>query len=200
MKYLIPAVRIKIFMTILLGLAYPFLMTGISQVVFPRQANGDLLKRGDQIIGSKLIGQNFERVEYFWSRPSAISYNPLPSGGSNLGQTSQTLKDLVNERRLKIKSSHSDQIIEVPQDLLFASASGLDPHISPEAAHYQILRVAKARHMSEEQILNLIEQATEKRSLGFLGEPFVNVLVLNLALDKSQDIEAAPQLAPVIQK
>lgn len=186
MKYLMPAIRFKIFMTILLGLIYPFAMTGISQVIFPRQASGDFLSQGGQLVGSRLIGQNFERPEYFWPRPSAVNYNPLPSGGSNLGQTSQDLKKIVDERRAKLKAAHPDQTTEPPQDLLFASGSGLDPHISVEAAQYQLGRVARARHMSAEQIQRLILQETEERAFGILGETTVNVLALNLALDKNQ--------------
>lgn len=194
MKYIIPAIRFKIFMTILLGLIYPFAMTGITQVIFPRQVSGDFIYRGGQVIGSAKISQGFKKPEYFWPRPSAINYNPLPSGGSNLGQTSQDLKKAVDERRAQLKSAHPDQTIEPPQDLLFASASGLDPHISPEAAQYQISRVTKARNLNVEQVQQLVAQATEARQLGILGEPTVNVLKLNLALDKSQGIETAPTL------
>lgn len=197
MKYLMPAIRFKIFMTILLGLIYPFTITGVSQAIFPRQASGDFLSRGGQVVGSQLIAQSFEKPEYFWPRPSAINYNPLPSGGSNLGQATQALKSAVDERRAKLKAAHPDQSTEPPQDLLFASASGLDPHISPEAAQYQLQRVSKIRHISSEQLQGLIDQATDKRFLGILGEPTVNVLVLNLSLDKSQGIESAPVLAPI---
>jgi len=194
MKYIIPAIRLKIFMTILLGLIYPFAMTGITQVIIPRQASGDFIYRGGQVIGSTKISQSFKKPEYFWPRPSAINYNPLPSGGSNLGQASQDLKKAVDERRAQLKLAHPDQTIEPPQDLLFASASGLDPHISPEAARYQISRVAKARNLNVEQVQQLVAQATESRQLGIFGEPTVNVLELNLALDKSQGIETAPTM------
>ena len=184
MKYLIPALRFKLFMTLLLGLIYPFAMTGISQVIFPRQASGDFLSRdGKIIIGSKLIGQNFEKPEYFWPRPSAVGFN-LPSGGSNLGPTSADLKKTFEERRLKMKAAHPDQTAEPPQELLFASGSGVDPQISPEAALYQASRIAKARTMPVEQIQKMIQQMTEERQLGILGERTVNVLVLNLALDQ----------------
>lgn len=197
MKYVMPAIRFKIFMTILLGLIYPFTMTGIAQVIFPRQSSGDFITRGGQVVGSAKISQGFEKPEYFWPRPSAIAYNPLPSGGSNQGQASQDLKKIVDERRTKLKSAHPDQIGEPPQDLLFASASGLDPHISPEAARYQIQRVAKARQLTVEPVQKLIAEATRQRQWGLFGEPTVNVLELNLALDRSQGIEAAPILAPV---
>lgn len=185
MKYFMPALRFKIFMTILLGLIYPFMMTGVSQVIFPTQANGDIISVGGQVVGSKLIGQNFEKPEYFWPRPSAISYNPQPSGGSNLGQASSALKQAVDERRTKLKSAHPDQTIEPPQDLLFASASGLDPHISVEAATYQLKRVAKARSLDPVQVQKMIDDVTESRQFGILGEKTVNVLALNLALDRS---------------
>ncbi len=190
MKYVIPAIRFKLFMTLLLGLIYPFAMTGISQTLFPRQASGDFLIRGGQVIGSRLIAQKFERSNYFWSRPSGVGYNPLPSGGSNLGQASADLKKVVDERKAKLQASHPDQMGEPPQDLLFASGSGLDPHISPAAAQYQLQRVAKARNMSIEQVQKLIEQATEGRQFGILGEPTVHVLTLNMALDRIQGIEA----------
>lgn len=187
MKYFMPALRFKIFMTVLLGLIYPFMMTGISQVVFPTQASGDFVSRGGVVVGSKLIGQNFEKPEYFWPRPSAISYNPQPSGGSNLGQTSAALKLAVEERRAKLKAAHPEQTIEPPQDLLFASASGLDPHISFEAATYQLQRVAKARALDSAQVQKMIDGVTESRQFGILGEKTVNVLELNLALDKAKE-------------
>lgn len=182
-KYIIPALRFKIFMTILLGLIYPFTMTGIAKILFHDQASGQFIERNNQVIGSALIGQSFQKNEYFWPRPSAINYNPLPSGGSNLGQASQDLKKVVDERRARLKAAHSDQIIDPPQDLLFASASGLDPHISPEAALYQMQRVAMARKLSLEQVKMLIDQASEQRQWGLFGEPTVNVLLLNLSLD-----------------
>lgn len=196
MKYIMPAIRFKLFMIVLLGLIYPFAMTGISQVIFPRQASGDFLNRGGQVVGSRLIAQKFEKPEYFWSRPSGVDYNPLPSGGSNQGQASADLKKVVDERKVKLKAAHPDQTGEPPQDLLFASGSGIDPHISPGAAQYQLQRVAKARNITFEQVQKLIDQASEGRQLGILGEPTVNVLALNLSLDKAQGIETAPVLAP----
>ena len=199
MKYWMPAIRFKILMTILLGLAYPFVITGISQAALPRQANGDFVSRGGQLVGSVLIAQNFEKEVYFWPRPSAVGHNPLPSGGSNLGQASQALKEVVDGRRAKLKAAHLDQAGEPPQDLLFASASGLDPHISPEAAQYQLNRVVKARNLSAEQVQKLVNDASEPRQLGIFGEPTVNVLALNVALDKAQGIESAPVLAPVAE-
>lgn len=186
MKYLMIALRFKIFMMILLGLAYPLTMTGITQVLFRDQATGSFITRNGQIVGSKLIAQNFEKAEYFWPRPSAVGFNPLPSGGSNLGPAASTLKQTVDERRTKLKAAHPDETVEPPQDLLFASASGLDPQISPEAANYQLQRVAKARGMDTAQVQKLVDEMTEQRQLGILGEKTVNVLMLNLALDKAQ--------------
>lgn len=190
MKYLMPALRFKIFMTIVLGLIYPFAMTGITQTIFPTQSKGDFISRDGQIVGATLIGQNFEGPNYFWSRPSAIGYNPLPSGGSNLGQGSAALKETVDGRLAKLKAAHPDQSGEPPQDLLFASASGLDPHISPAAAQYQVTRIAKARNLNTEQVQNLIATATQPRAFGILGEPTVNVLALNLALDATAGVDS----------
>jgi K+-transporting ATPase ATPase C chain len=187
-----PAIRFKLFMIVLLGFLYPFVMTGISQAIFPRQASGDFLTRGGQVVGSRLIAQKFEKSEYFWSRPSAVDYNPLPSGGSNLGPASTDLKKIVDERKTKLKAAHPEQTVEPPHNLLFASGSGLDPHISPAAAQYQLQRVAKARNITNEKVQSLIEQASEGRQFGILGEARVNVLVLNMALDTAQGIESAP--------
>lgn len=188
MKYIIPALRFKIFMTILLGLVYPLTMTGISQWIFPKQSHGDLVSQGGVIVGSQWLSQKFQNVNYFWSRPSVGDYNPLPSGGSNLGPTSQDLKKIFEERKSKLQAAHPEQKMDPPQDLLFASASGLDPHISLQAAFYQAQRVAQSRHMSIDQVNQLIRKATEGRSLGFLGEPRVHVLSLNLSLDQFQDL------------
>lgn len=196
MKYIMPAIRLQIFMTIFLGLLYPFAMTGVSQVLFSDQANGSIVSRGGQVVGSISIAQNFEKLEYFWPRPSAVSYSPMPSGASNLGQASADLKKTVDDRRAKLKAAHPAQQNEPPQDLLFASASGLDPHITPEAAEYQMQRVAQARNLDVQEVQKLVKQATNGRQFGILGEPTVNVLVLNLALDKSQGIETAPTLLP----
>ena len=196
MKQLLISIRYMIFMTLLLGLAYPFLVTGLAQVLFPKQASGDFVSRSGQLVGSRLIAQNFEKKEYFWPRPSAVGFNPLSSGGSNLGQASQSLKKAYDELKTKMKSAHPEQQGEPPQDMLFASSTGLDPHVSPEAAHYQLNRVSKARNLQPEAVEKLIEQATEGRQLGILGEPTVNILVLNMLLDKSQGIEGAPVLAP----
>ena len=186
MKYFMTALRFKIFMIVLLGLVYPFMMTGISQVIFPAQANGDFLSRDGVIVGAKLIGQNFEKPEYFWPRPSTVGYNPQPSGGSNLGLASEVLKKIVEERRAKLKAAHPYTTEEPPQDLLFASGSGLDPHISAEAAQYQLQRVAQTRNVDKAVVQKLLDEVTESRQLGILGEKTVNVLVLNMALDKKR--------------
>ena len=183
MKNLFIAIRFKIFMLLLLGIFYPFLMTGLAQWLLPRQSNANWVFVNGTRVGSSLIGQNFEKKEYFWPRPSAINYNPLPSGGSNLGQMTQDLKKIVEERKNKLKSLHPDQVEEPPQDLLFASGSGLDPHISVEAALYQLKRVALARNLDLEKVKILVEQFTEGRQLGLFGDPKVNVLSLNIALD-----------------
>lgn len=196
MKYLMPAIRMMVFMTILLGLVYPLVMTGLTQFFFPQQSSGSFVSRGGQIVGSTSIAQNFEKLEYFWPRPSAAGYNPMPSGGSNLSQTSQDLKKTVDERKAKLKAAHLEQPGEPPQDLLFASSSGLDPHISPAAAEYQIQRVAKARNMEVQDVENLVTQSTRAPQLGIFGEPIVNVLALNMALDKSQGNQNAPTLVP----
>ncbi|MGZ3723404.1 MAG: potassium-transporting ATPase subunit KdpC [Bdellovibrionales bacterium] len=184
MKNLISSLRLLLFMTVLVGFVYPFAITSLAQIFFKAQAGGSLIAKDGNTVGSKLIAQKFSKPGYFWSRPSAVDFNPLPSGGSNLGQANATLKTQVEERRTALKSANPRQGDQpVPQDLLFASGSGLDPHISPEAADYQVARVAQARLLNAQQVKSLVEAATEKRQFGFLGEPRVNVLKLNLALD-----------------
>jgi K+-transporting ATPase ATPase C chain len=196
MKDLIVSVRMYLFWTLLLGLAYPLLVTGLAQGLFSRQAHGGILSRGGQSIGAELIAQKFEGAKYFWSRPSAVDFNPLPSGGSNAAPTSEALRAGVVELRKKLKAAHPTQTGEPPQDLLFASASGLDPHISPEAAEYQLARVATARQMTGEAVRALVAQSSLGRQFGIFGERRVNVLTLNLALDNAQGITAAPTPAP----
>jgi K+-transporting ATPase ATPase C chain len=182
-----PALRINIFLTILLGVAYPLAVTGVSQLIFPHQANGSLITRGDQVIGSELIGQNFTRPEYFQPRPSAAGsdgYDPTASGGFNYGPTNQKLIDRVKASVDKFHKENPDYQGPIPADMLTGSGSGLDPDISPASAQAQAPRVAKARGISADQLNQLVAQYTKSADLGLLGEPRVNVLKLNLALDQ----------------
>ncbi len=182
-----PALRINIFLTILLGVGYPLAITGISQIVFPHQANGSLITKNGQVIGSDLIGQNFTKPEYFQPRPSAAGndgYDATASGGSNYGATNQKLIDRMKASVDKFHKDNPDYHGPIPADLLTASASGLDPDISPASAQVQIARVAKARGISADQLSQLVAQYTKAPDLGLLGEPRVNVLKLNLALDQ----------------
>ncbi len=187
-EQILPGLRIKIFMTLLLGVIYPLAITGICQVFFPHQANGSLITSGGKVIGSELIGQNFSRPEYFQPRPSAAGsdgYDPTSSGGSNYGPTNQKLIDRVKASVEKFRKDNPDYQGPIPADLLTASASGLDPHISPASAEAQAPRVAKARGVAVEQVNRLMAQFTERPDLGILGEPRVNVLRLNLELDRT---------------
>lgn len=184
---ILPGLRLKLFMTILLGVVYPLVITGICQAVFPHQANGSLLAPGGKVIGSELIGQNFTKPEYFQPRPSAAGndgYDATASGGSNLGPTNRKLIDRVTASIERFRKDNPDHRGPIPADLLTSSASGLDPHISPASAEAQAPRVAKARGVSLEQMTRLIAQHTESPDLGLLGEPRVNVLTLNVALDR----------------
>lgn len=175
-------VRMFLWMTFLTGIVYPLLITAIAQLTMKRKADGDFVIVKEQRVGAKLIAQKFESDKYFWARPSAIDYNPLPSGGSNLGPTSAALKRTVQERMEKLAKAHGAEETEIPRELLFASGSGLDPHISLDAAYFQMERVAKARAMEQNDVKQLIDHLAIKRSLGFLGEPCINVLILNKAL------------------
>lgn len=180
-----PAVIMVILFTLITGGVYPLLVTGIAQVVFPAQANGSLITVGEQRVGSELIGQTFTDPAYFWSRPSAtgpVPYNAAASSGSNLGPTNPNLLETIQARVAALQMADPGNELPVPIDLVTASASGLDPHISPAAAEYQVERVAQARGLSIEQVHTFVQQHTEGRQLG-LGEPRVNVLELNLALD-----------------
>jgi potassium-transporting ATPase KdpC subunit len=184
-KQLKTAAVMLLWLTIITGLLYPLLITGIAQVIFARQADGSLIDRGGELVGSVLIGQANQDPRYFWPRPSAVGYDPLPSGATNWGPTSAPLAAAVVQRAAAIRQAHHlPADAPIPNDLLFASASGLDPHISPAAARLQIDRVAAARHQDPTQVADLVQRHIEGPQLGFLGQPRVNVLLLNLALDE----------------
>jgi K+-transporting ATPase KdpC subunit len=181
-----------VLLTVLTGLIYPLLVTGLAQVLFPSLANGSLIQQGGKVVGSKLIGQNFSGEKYFWGRPSATSNSPYNaydgktltgSSGSNLGPLSQTLVDTVQARVDFLNKAEAPNTRLIPVDLVTASGSGLDPDISVSAAYYQVPRVASARGLSEEIVLALVDKFIENRQYGLFGEPRVNVLMLNLALD-----------------
>jgi potassium-transporting ATPase KdpC subunit len=192
-----PAIVLVVALTLITGLIYPLVMTGLAQVLFPRQANGSLVEQGGKVVGSALIGQPFTGEAYFHGRPSATtkpdpndatktvdaSYNAANSGGSNLGPTNKALIERVKGEVDKLKEQNPSA--QVPIDLVTTSGGGLDPHITPQAALFQVPRVAKARSMPEDRIRQLVDQNTEGRTLGLLGEPRVNVLALNMALDRA---------------
>jgi K+-transporting ATPase ATPase C chain len=192
-----PAIVLVVALTLITGLVYPLVMTGLAQVLFPRQASGSLIEQGGKVVGSALIGQPFTGEAYFHGRPSATtkpdpndatktvdaSYNAANSGGSNLGPTNKALIERVKGEVDKLKEQNPSA--QVPIDLVTTSGGGLDPHITPQAALFQVPRVAKARSMPEDRIRQLVDQNTEGRTLGLLGEPRVNVLALNMALDRA---------------
>jgi K+-transporting ATPase ATPase C chain len=187
LAHLRPALLLLLVLTLLTGIAYPLAVNGIAQVVFPRQANGSLVRRGDVVVGSELVGQTFSDPKWFWSRPSATSpaYNGGASSGSNLGPTNPALAEAVAARVAALRAADPGNTAAVPADLVTTSASGLDPHISVAAAQYQAARVARVRGIAPATVDDLIGSNTEGRLLGLLGEPRVSVLALNLALDKA---------------
>jgi K+-transporting ATPase ATPase C chain len=186
-QQLLPGLRMMLVLTVLTGLIYPLAVTGLCQMLFYDKANGSLITVNDHVVGSSLIGQNFSKAGYFQPRPSAAGndgYDGTASGGSNLGPTNQKLIDRVKASVEKFHKENPYYTGELPADLVTTSGSGLDPHISPASADAQLDRVAKARGLSVDQIKSLINAHTEGRDLGFLGEPRVNVLVLNMDLDR----------------
>jgi K+-transporting ATPase ATPase C chain len=187
LKELKPALLMLALLTVLTGGIYPLLVTGIAQLVFPHQANGSLIEQNGKVVGSALIGQPFSNPKYFWGRPSAtgpVPYNASASSGSNLGPLNPTLEEAVKARIDALKASDPANTAPIPVDLVTASGSGLDPHISPAAAHWQAPRIARILGLSEAEVSKLIDAHTEGRQLGLLGEPRVNVLALNMALDR----------------
>jgi potassium-transporting ATPase KdpC subunit len=187
MKQLIIAIKVTLAMAIVTGVAYPLLVTGLAKAIFPRQAAGSLIQANGKTVGSDLIGQRFTRPEYFHGRPSAAGdgYDGLASGGSNLGPTNQKLVDRVRDDAKKFREENPTYHGPIPADMVTASGSGLDPDISPASAEAQVDRVASARHMTPDAVRQLVAANTEDRQLGVLGEARVNVLKLNLALDRA---------------
>jgi potassium-transporting ATPase KdpC subunit len=192
MKQIFIAIKVTLLTAVLTGLLYPLLVTGLARAIFPRQASGSLITAGGKVVGSELIGQRFTKAEYFHGRPSAAGkdgYDGLASQGSNLGPTNQALVDRVRGDAKKIGEENPSHRGALPADLVTASGSGLDPHISPAAAEVQVARVAGARHISIDAVLQLVAASTEGRQFGVLGEPRVNVLKLNLALDRAAPVK-----------
>ncbi|MBP6180125.1 MAG: potassium-transporting ATPase subunit KdpC [Anaerolineales bacterium] len=181
-----PAITLLALLTVITGVIYPLTVTGLAQVLFPHQANGSLIVMDGKTYGSELIGQQFDDPKYFWGRPSAAGYNAAASSGSNLGPMNPSLEEVIQARMDALQSADPNNTLPIPVDLVTASASGLDPHISVAAALYQVSRVAAARGLSEAEVTSLVEKYTEGSQFGIFGEPRVNVLSLNLALDGIQ--------------
>ncbi len=191
MKLLIQSILLTIVFTVLTGVMYPLVMTGIAQVAFHDKANGSLIVRDGQVVGSELLAQQFTGEKYFWPRPSAGGYATVPSGASNLGPTSQALQSNVTANATAFRTAHKLAAdAPVPADMVFTSASGLDPHISPESARLQVGRVAAARGIAEDQVRALVEKSVEPPQWGIFGEARVNVLRLNVTLDELQPKKA----------
>jgi len=187
LRQLKSALLMLVALSVLTGVVYPLLVTAVAQLLFPYQANGSLIQQDGKTVASALIGQDFRDPRYFWGRPSATSpapYNAASSGGSNLGPTNPALFEAVRARIAALKAADPENRLPVPVDLVTSSASGLDPHISPAAALYQVHRVAKARGLDESAVERLVARHTEGRTLGVLGEPRVNVVELNMELDR----------------
>lgn len=184
------AILVLLWMTALCGLAYPLLITSVANIAMPFHAQGSMIYKGGKPAGSRLIAQKFSSEKYFWARPSAINYNPLPSGGSQLSATSLELRNKVRERELRFVENITEKLVLViPSELLYASGSGVDPHISVKGAYFQVDRILKGRKLGDEargKVIELIDSLAKKRSLGFLGDQRVNVLELNMALDNLQ--------------
>jgi K+-transporting ATPase ATPase C chain len=189
LKQIYPAFAITVVLTVLLGIIYPLAVTGLAQLIFPRQAAGSLIEKDGKVIGSSLIGQPFSGPGYFHSRPSAAGsgYDGTASGGTNLGPTSQKLMDSVKAAAESLREENPGS--PVPIDMVTASASGLDPHITPAAAEFQVPRIARERRLSEDEVRRIVREHAEARQFGILGEPRVNVLELNLALDRKSGVK-----------
>lgn len=186
MKTIITAIKVLIAMTLITGVAYPLLITGFAQVCYSNKANGSMIIKNNQVLGSELIGQSFSSPEFFWGRPSAIGNNPMPSGGSNLSPVGELFKTQFQARLDTIRKYHGNiELSQIPKDLLFASGSGVDPHIAPETAYFQVERIAMARNYNQaqkEKLKDLIKKSIESRDFFIFGEERVNVLKLNLEL------------------
>jgi len=189
-----PAISLFVLLSLVTGIIYPLAVTGVAQLLWPAKANGSLIVRDGAVVGSELVGQAFDDPKYFWGRPSAtspVACNAAASGGSHLGPSTPARGAAVRSRVAALRSADPDNTAPIPVDLVTCSASGLDPHISPAAAHYQVGRVARARGLDEETLRRLIARHTQGRTLGLLGEPRVNVVELNLDLDASHEREPA---------